>query len=244
MESSGGTTIPADRQDAPASRVQQLPNGLSADPRRRGFAACATLLTILAALLLLSPLASARTAATSATPKRIAVTIRDGSFKLSATAAPLGGVSFAVKNAGTLRHSFKIAGKTTPVLAPGKSATLIVTFTKPGASAYVSTVAGDTRKGLKGVFTIQAAALPAGVVGDPVAGRQTFLSSGCGSCHRLKAAGTTGGSGANLDEVSAQYSTIVTQITKGGEGMTAYANVLTKSQIQDVAAFVYVSTHP
>jgi len=193
---------------------------------------------VISVALLLSPLAPGTTNTT------ILVTIRDASFKLSATAAPLGTVTFSVRNAGKLPHSFKIGSSKTPVLAPGKSAKLTVTFAKTGTSSYVSTVAGDTGKGLKGVFTIKPAPLPPGVVGDPVSGKQLFLSTGCGTCHTLKAAGTKGGSGPNLDQTPSLYATLVTQISHGSEGMIAYSNVLRKAQIQDVAAFVYVSTHP
>jgi mono/diheme cytochrome c family protein len=35
--------------------------------------------------------------------------------------------------------------------------------------------------------------------GDPVAGREVFLSAGCGACHTLQDAGTTGVTGPDLD---------------------------------------------
>jgi mono/diheme cytochrome c family protein len=35
--------------------------------------------------------------------------------------------------------------------------------------------------------------------GDVEAGREVFISTGCGSCHTLQAAGTTGQTGPNLD---------------------------------------------
>lgn len=38
------------------------------------------------------------------------------------------------------------------------------------------------------------------VKGDPVAGKQVFTASGCGSCHTFKAAGSTGTVGPDLDE--------------------------------------------
>lgn len=197
---------------------------------------------LLTAAALLPQLALGRAAEARATT--IAVTIRDTSITLSAPAAPLGTVTFAVRNAGKLAHSFKIGSQKTPVLAPGKTAKLVVTFGKTGTAAYVSTVAGDAGKGLKGVFTIQGAPLPPGVVGDPLLGKQLFVSTGCGACHTLKAAGTKAGGGPDLDETPSLYATILNQITHGGAGMTPFANVLTKAEIQDVAAFVYVSTHP
>jgi mono/diheme cytochrome c family protein len=41
---------------------------------------------------------------------------------------------------------------------------------------------------------------PAEAEGDPQAGGEVFASSGCGSCHTLEAAGTSGTAGPNLDE--------------------------------------------
>jgi mono/diheme cytochrome c family protein len=38
------------------------------------------------------------------------------------------------------------------------------------------------------------------VKGDPVAGKQVFLSQGCGSCHTFSKAGSTGTVGPNLDK--------------------------------------------
>jgi cytochrome c551/c552 len=37
--------------------------------------------------------------------------------------------------------------------------------------------------------------------GDPAAGKQVFVSAGCGGCHALAEAGTTGAVGPNLDDV-------------------------------------------
>src|SRR5476649_907954 len=45
----------------------------------------------------------------------------------------------------------------------------------------------------------QTTSTPAGAQGDPVAGKAVFASAGCGGCHTLKAAGSTGNVGPNLD---------------------------------------------
>ena len=93
-----------------------------------------------------------------AAPVTINVTAGDYSLKLSAKTAPVGKVTFAVKNSGKKDHSFQIAGQKTAVLKPGKSAKLVVTFTKAGPFTYMSTVAGDAGKGMKGTFTTKAVA--------------------------------------------------------------------------------------
>jgi mono/diheme cytochrome c family protein len=79
--------------------------------------------------------------------------------------------------------------------------------------------------------------------GDPVAGRSVFASAGCTGCHTLKAAGATGTVGPNLDQLKPPYARIVRQVEHGGKIMPPFAGRLSATQIHDVAAFVYVSTH-
>ena len=79
--------------------------------------------------------------------------------------------------------------------------------------------------------------------GDPAAGKTVFTSAGCSGCHTLKAAGASGTVGPNLDELKPAYDTIVHQVEVGGGPMPAFKGQLTDTQIHDVAAFVYTSTH-
>jgi len=95
----------------------------------------------------------------------------------------------------------------------------------------------------------------ASVPGNPTAGKTLFVRSGlfCSSCHTLKAAGSKGRSGPNLDQTKLAYATIVEIVTKGGKpskqwptGMPAYAGPhaeLDKARIEDIAAFIYNATH-
>ena len=80
-------------------------------------------------------------------------------------------------------------------------------------------------------------------VGDPVAGKAVFASAGCVSCHTLKAAGATAKVGPNLDQLKPAEARVVLQVTNGGKIMPPFKGQLTAKQIQDVAAFVYASTH-
>lgn len=74
-------------------------------------------------------------------------------FTLSASSAKAGTVTFNVKNGDSaLSHDFSIAGKKTPLLAPGKSAKLTVTL-KKGKYPYSCTVPGHAAGGMKGTFT-------------------------------------------------------------------------------------------
>jgi uncharacterized cupredoxin-like copper-binding protein len=106
-------------------------------------------LVALVALLALAPLAIARTHAAQATT----VTVKASEFKfaLSRKTAPHGAVTFKVTNKGHVAHDFKIAGKKTSLLSPGKSATLKVKL-KKGKFSYVCTVVGHAAAGMKGTF--------------------------------------------------------------------------------------------
>jgi mono/diheme cytochrome c family protein len=99
-------------------------------------------------------------------------------------------------------------------------------------------------------------AAPAGdIAGNTKIGRSTFVST-CGVCHALVAAKSRGVIGPDLDHVNLSEATIVKAITSGGASvmskaaaakyatrMTPYKGVLSASAIEDVAAFVYASTH-
>jgi uncharacterized cupredoxin-like copper-binding protein len=107
--------------------------------------------------------ASARPAAThaSATTHVTLVTVTAGKpsefrFTLSKKSARKGVVTFKVVNKGTIPHDFKINGKKTKLLSPGKSQTLKVTFTKAKVYPYLCTVPGHAIAGMKGNFKITA----------------------------------------------------------------------------------------
>jgi cytochrome c6 len=80
------------------------------------------------------------------------------------------------------------------------------------------------------------------IKGDPTKGKPLFASSGCGTCHTLAAAHSTGTIGPNLDTLKPDYRDATAQITNGGGVMPAFKSRLTTSQIADVAAYVVDST--
>ena len=87
------------------------------------------------------------------------------------------------------------------------------------------------------------AALAAKTPGNAAAGKAVFKNAGCGTCHTLKAAAAHGYVGPNLDTLKPSYAAIVKQVTKGGGGMPSFKSQLSATQIRNVAAFVYASTH-
>jgi len=105
-------------------------------------------LAVLVALLAVVPAFARSHAATGAT-----VTVKASEFKfaLSTKTAKHGVITFKVTNKGHVEHDFKIGGKKTPMLKPGKSATLKVTL-KKGKFKYLCTVPGHAVAGMKGTF--------------------------------------------------------------------------------------------
>jgi uncharacterized cupredoxin-like copper-binding protein len=93
-------------------------------------------------------------ARTHAAATAVTVTATEFHFKLSKTSVPHGSVTFTIVNKGKLPHDFKIGGKKTPLVKPGKSAKLTVTL-KKGKAAYLCTVAGHAAAGMKGTLTVK-----------------------------------------------------------------------------------------
>lgn len=212
-------------------------------------------------------------------------------FTLSKTSLIAAGpVTFKVTNKGVLTHDFKICtvatasttpknscvGRVTPILAPGKSASLTVTL-PAGTYEYLSTEPKDTTHGMKALLgvgvkapaatpsttttpvkvsttplgaktvtttTTTATVTPLVLVGDPVNGALVYHSAGCDACHHLLGTGPNSRDGQNLDTTTyATQAPYVTEITKGDTDMPAYSATLSASEINDVAAYVFLSSH-
>jgi nitrite reductase (NO-forming) len=97
----------------------------------------------------------------------IHVTAREYHLTIS-TKTATGAVLLVVKNSGKLAHRIEIAGKgvkkTTPLIAPGKSATLRVTLTS-GKYSIWCTVPGHAQLGMKTSVSAAAAATGGGASG-------------------------------------------------------------------------------
>ena len=78
--------------------------------------------------------------------------------------------------------------------------------------------------------------------GDVAQGKELFASSGCGSCHTLADAGTTGTAGPNLDDLQPSMDAAVEQITNGGGGMPPFGDQLSEAEIDAVAAYIVSAT--
>ena len=75
--------------------------------------------------------------------------------------------------------------------------------------------------------------------GDAEAGKEVFLgSSGCGTCHTLSDAGTSGTVGPNLDDTQPSFDLVVDRVTNGQGAMPSFSSSLSEEEIQDVAAYI------
>jgi uncharacterized cupredoxin-like copper-binding protein len=116
-----------------------------------------SLAAVAIAALSLVALASARTEQpASATATTVQVKGGEFFFRLSSKSiAKPGKVTFAFKNIGHVAHDFTISGKKTPLIQPGRTARLVVTFKKKGKWVYKCTVPGHAAAGMKGTFTVR-----------------------------------------------------------------------------------------
>jgi mono/diheme cytochrome c family protein len=74
--------------------------------------------------------------------------------------------------------------------------------------------------------------------GDPAKGKSVFASAGCGSCHTLADAGSSGSVGPNLDDAKPDHDLVVDRVTNGQGVMPSFKDKLSEQQIKDVAAYV------
>jgi hypothetical protein len=192
-------------------------------------------LLVLAAAAAAAPLLLAPASAAEPSSTAITVAITDRAIRLSKRAAPAGKVTFVVRNRGRQAHDFRIASRKTPVLRPGRTARLVVTFRKPGRFPYASTRPGDARRGLRGTFAVTA---PRARGTKPGAGKSLFSATGCGGCHVFAAGGGVGAVGPNLDTSRLKLAAVVRTISNGKGAMPPYREQLSPGQIQELASFL------
>jgi len=116
-----------------------------------------------------------------------------------------------------------------PTGAPGMPPNLVTGSDADAVAAYVASVAGLPRQGGQPP--------PAGG-GGTTDGKAIFTSAGCGSCHTLAAAGSSGTIGPNLDESKPSLELAIERVTNGQGPMPAFKDSLTEEQIRAVAKFV------
>ncbi len=78
--------------------------------------------------------------------------------------------------------------------------------------------------------------------GDASGGAMVFSSAGCGGCHTLEAAGSSGSVGPNLDESQPDFALTIDRVTNGQGAMPSFGDQLSEQDIADVAQYVVEST--
>jgi mono/diheme cytochrome c family protein len=113
-------------------------------------------------------------------------------------------------------------------------------YDEPGTETYLT----DRERASIAAYVAEVAGKPSE---DAVAGPQaddpkSIFTASCGSCHVLADAGTQGTVGPNLDEAQPDLQPAIEQITRGGGGMPAFGDQLSKEQIRALAEYVVEST--
>jgi mono/diheme cytochrome c family protein len=80
------------------------------------------------------------------------------------------------------------------------------------------------------------------VEGDASAGEAVYVEGGCGGCHTMEAAGSSGSIGPNLDDSQPDMELVVDRVTNGSGAMPAFGDQFSDKQIADVAAYVVENT--
>ena len=113
-----------------------------------------------------------------------------------------------------------------------------VTTTENGGGGGTTTEGGTTTD--EGTTTAEGTTTEGeeGGQGDPAKGKQIFAAQGCGSCHTLSDAGSSGTVGPNLDEAKPSADHVVEMVTNGSGVMPSFKDKLSEQEINDVAAYV------
>ena len=130
-------------------------------------------------------------------------------------------------------------GVPTPVF---EAAVILVALGLAGVAGVAGYVIGHAgTKSTKTVTVSPTTTTPAAGGGSATAGAKVFTSVGCGGCHTLSAAGTSGKVGPVLDGLPLTEALVVDRVTHGKGGMPSFATRLSAQQIDDVAAYVVAS---
>ena len=125
--------------------------------------------------------------------------------------------------------------------APGMPADLVEGQDAEDVASYVASVAGVGDPKASAPAPAPPPEPPTGgggAKGDITAGKKVFVSGGCGSCHTLADAGSSGAVGPNLDEAKPDAALVKTRVTNGRGAMPPFKGQLNATQIADVAAYV------
>jgi cytochrome c6 len=101
-------------------------------------------------------------------------------------------------------------------------------------ASYVASVAGKPTSGTPASGGTSPKVAP----GSGPDGKAIFAEAGCGGCHTLKDAGSSGNVGPNLDDAKPSKELVIERVTKGKGVMPSFADSYTPDQIAAVAEYV------
>ena len=135
--------------------------------------------------------------------------------------------------------------------APGMPADLLEGEDADAVASYVASVAGLPPRGgaeAGGGTTTGEEGAEGGEEGqegeeaEAADGEAVFADAGCGGCHTLEAAGTSGTVGPNLDDSKPDKELAIDRVKNGRGAMPAFSDSLSEEQIEAVADYVVAST--
>ena len=109
-------------------------------------------------------------------------------------------------------------------------------------AAYVASVAGKPTAGTPASGADDERLDPEGRPGAGPDGEAVFAQAGCGGCHTLEAAGSSGNVGPNLDDTKPSKELVIDRVTNGKGAMPAFADSYTPDEIAAVADYVVEAT--
>lgn len=98
--------------------------------------------------------------------------------------------------------------------------------------------ASPTPETVEGENPATTQAQPPAEEGNAEEGKSIFAANGCGSCHTLQDAGSSGDVGPNLDEAKPDLQLAIDRVTNGAGAMPPFKDTLSEEQIRDVATYV------
>ncbi len=124
---------------------------------------------------------------------------------------------------------------------PGMPADLVTGEDAESVAAYVASVAGLPVQGQPASSDDDSGTEAGGGKGD-LDGAAIFAEAGCGSCHTLEAAGSSGTIGPNLDDSKPPRELVIERVTNGMGAMPSFSGSYSDEQIAAVADYVVAST--
>ena len=124
--------------------------------------------------------------------------------------------------------------------SPGMPADLVTGEDADAVAAYVASVAGLPVQGgtEAGGGTTTGGETTTEEGAEAADGEAIFAEAGCGGCHALEAAGSSGSVGPNLDESKPSQELVIDRVTNGQGAMPAFGDQYSAEQIEAVADYV------